>query len=526
MDIDVSGWILEFLLRQSSLDDQALNDLIRVLPLPNNNSRLKKSLILRKLESDIAKGTISERTIEFLEQIEELDHMEGIAEASEAMKAAYCTLAMHYTSKLIEQSAGDKKKKYASAVKRIWSARICEMERCEVRLVQDDLVRWVHDIEAGVLDIDACESVLEEFKDLDVLKTVGCYVNEAKEKMGPSFLELACESILNDDALSEAMGLDEASELRSAPTDVHGVSKGNEALRAHEASKLGNQSKDSGPTVDVSANSKGNEAPKAHVPPTHKHVVSRRRRGAKLVDSMETSDDRYDYIPSPEVSKVQGALESSSFELHAVVKDPLPDALRLAESLKASTSGENEARDLVGGNLTSANDKATNSSRDGKESGENEAHDIVGGNLTSVTEKAPSSSHDRKGKALEANGDEDIIKDQNRRIKPSLFERNQTAHTTEWSDTIDSSEEGSPTRPHLPSPQKRKVSPLSVYKMEKLVRQRKKRRWTALEEDTLRTGVQKYGKGNWKLILSMYRDIFEDRTEVDLKDKWRNLTRY
>ncbi|KAJ0628893.1 putative transcription factor MYB-HB-like family [Helianthus annuus] len=61
--------------------------------------------------------------------------------------------------------------------------------------------------------------------------------------------------------------------------------------------------------------------------------------------------------------------------------------------------------------------------------------------------------------------------------------------------------------------------------MEKLVRQRKKKRWSPLEEDTLRTGVQKYGKGNWKLILSMYRDIFEDRTEVDLKDKWRNLTR-
>lgn len=63
----------------------------------------------------------------------------------------------------------------------------------------------------------------------------------------------------------------------------------------------------------------------------------------------------------------------------------------------------------------------------------------------------------------------------------------------QWSDSIeDSSEEESPTRPHLPSPKKRAVSPLNVYKMEKLARQRKKKRWSVLEEDTLRTGVKKY----------------------------------
>ncbi|KAL7225863.1 hypothetical protein ACSBR1_021090 [Camellia fascicularis] len=33
------------------------------------------------------------------------------------------------------------------------------------------------------------------------------------------------------------------------------------------------------------------------------------------------------------------------------------------------------------------------------------------------------------------------------------------------------------------------------------------------------------GIGNWKLILNSYRDIFEERIEVDLKDKWRNMIR-
>ncbi|KAI3506648.1 hypothetical protein L1887_21209 [Cichorium endivia] len=474
MDIDVSGWILEFLLRQNSLDNGTLNDLIRVLPLPKNNLRLKKSLLLRKIESDIEKSTISDHTFKFLEQIEELDLREGSVEVSEAMKAAYCAVAMYCAAKSIEEGAGDMKEKYARAVSRIWSGRIREIEMSDVAkivgLVQYDLLRWMNDIEAGVLDADVCENVLARFKGLNVLDILRRYVNEAKEKMGPSFLELVCETILSDEALSKIMGL-------------------------NEVAKLNNQVKDGAPTVsqdmdaNANANSKGNDSLKSHVPPRGKHVplrCSRRsgqgtHKGAKIFDPMETHT--HDTISTPHVNKVQEDLRTSSFELHAVVKDPLVDALRLAESLKASTSGKNTINDNVVGNVT-------------------------------------------KGKNPEANDENGIHKDQNGRPKPSLMERNFTAHTLEWSDSIDSPTEGSPKRPHLPSPKKRAVSPLSVYKMAKLAKQRTKKRWSTLEEDTLRTGVQKYGKGNWKLILNMYRDIFEDRTEVDLKDKWRNLTRW
>ncbi|KAI3749250.1 hypothetical protein L2E82_19857 [Cichorium intybus] len=476
MDIDVSGWILEFLLHQNSLDNGTLNDLIRVLPLPKNNLRLKKSLLLRKIESDIEKSTISDHTFKFLEQIEELDLREGSVEVSEAMKAAYCAVAMYCTAKSIEEGADDMKGKYARAVSRIWSGRIREIEMSNVAkivgLVQYDLLRWMNDIEAGVLDADVCENVLARFKGLNVLDVLRRYVNEAKEKMGPSFLELVFETILSDEALSKIMGL-------------------------NEVAKLNNQVKDGAPTVsqdmdanaNANANSKGNDSLKSHVPPRGKHVplcCSRRsgqgtHKGAKIFDPMETHT--HDTISTPHVNKVQEDLRTSSFELHAVVKDPLVDALRLAESLKASTSGKNTTNHNVVGNVT-------------------------------------------KGKNPEANDDNGIHKDQNGRPKPSLMERNFTAHTLEWSDSIDSPTEGSPKRPHLPSPKKRAVSPLSVYKMAKLAKQRRKKRWSTLEEDTLRTGVQKYGKGNWKLILNMYRDIFEDRTEVDLKDKWRNLTRW
>ncbi|XP_047313102.1 uncharacterized protein LOC124916431 [Impatiens glandulifera] len=54
---------------------------------------------------------------------------------------------------------------------------------------------------------------------------------------------------------------------------------------------------------------------------------------------------------------------------------------------------------------------------------------------------------------------------------------------------------------------------------------RRRKFWSNLEEDTLRDGVKKFGHGNWKSILEHYKDIFEERTEVDLKDKWRNMMR-
>ena len=45
--------------------------------------------------------------------------------------------------------------------------------------------------------------------------------------------------------------------------------------------------------------------------------------------------------------------------------------------------------------------------------------------------------------------------------------------------------------------------------------------WTADEEERLRRGVAKYGKGNWAKIKE--KCGFVIRTSVNLKDKWRNM---
>ena len=64
----------------------------------------------------------------------------------------------------------------------------------------------------------------------------------------------------------------------------------------------------------------------------------------------------------------------------------------------------------------------------------------------------------------------------------------------QWDDSIDGLQEGMTDRAsrlHLPNPKRKFVSPLRKYKVKNFVR-RTIKRWCLLEEDTLRTGVQKY----------------------------------
>ncbi|CAJ2635263.1 unnamed protein product [Trifolium pratense] len=52
-----------------------------------------------------------------------------------------------------------------------------------------------------------------------------------------------------------------------------------------------------------------------------------------------------------------------------------------------------------------------------------------------------------------------------------------------------------------------------------------KQKWTAEEEAALKAGVVKHGSGKWRTILSdpEFSSILRTRSNVDLKDKWRNI---
>ncbi|KAL1537075.1 telomere repeat-binding factor 2-like [Salvia divinorum] len=52
-----------------------------------------------------------------------------------------------------------------------------------------------------------------------------------------------------------------------------------------------------------------------------------------------------------------------------------------------------------------------------------------------------------------------------------------------------------------------------------------KQKWTSEEEAALKAGIQKYGMGKWSTILKdpEFSTVLRSRSNVDLKDKWRNL---
>lgn len=52
-----------------------------------------------------------------------------------------------------------------------------------------------------------------------------------------------------------------------------------------------------------------------------------------------------------------------------------------------------------------------------------------------------------------------------------------------------------------------------------------KQKWTSEEEAALKAGIAKYGPGKWSTILkdSEFISILHTRSNVDLKDKWRNM---
>lgn len=63
----------------------------------------------------------------------------------------------------------------------------------------------------------------------------------------------------------------------------------------------------------------------------------------------------------------------------------------------------------------------------------------------------------------------------------------------QWNDSIDDLPEGSnANRLRLPSPKRKDISPLKKYEETKVVRRRQCKKWSLLEEDTLRTAVQRY----------------------------------
>ncbi|CAK7323529.1 unnamed protein product, partial [Dovyalis caffra] len=342
--------------------------------------------------------------------------------------------------------------------------------------------------------------------------------------------------------------------------------------------RLDDKSLELGP-ADTPAKKNG-EIQKNNMVRKHKHVVPiKRSKGpVKITDTEiavgDISSSLYDTITTDEVNRVRGALRASSEELQARVKDPLPDALQLAGNLiaemarKLSNQGtlaktqcgegvdtviselarkimnpdplvKNQNGKDAGSSLLSAKPSAENQSGKDTDACNPSANHTVEAsvenlNQTEVDDANPltnqtavTSVRNEKGKGMDApNLSANLSKEinpgttscrrQNNVSKPSLMERNATARTFEWDDSIDDSPEGTRgqmKRFHLDSPKRKAVSPLKKHELARFIKRRKPKKWSLEEEDALREAVKKYGKGNWKLIWNSRRDVFQERTE-------------
>ncbi|PON66159.1 GAMYB transcription factor [Trema orientale] len=579
--MDVARWILEFLIRNPD-NERLAKRALAVMPIPNDDSRLKKIVLLRTIECEVSDASVTEAILDNLESVEELDSGQDAAMA-DSMKAAYCAVALECTVKFLVSNGGKPGGKYLNALKRVWRGRVSRLERSgESQLFTTDLKRCWDEVEAAIWDDGVCKKLLSRNTRNEAVRLVLEYLKEAWALMGPSFVEWATTLTAKQGGLAQlgdggvgsravessgnepevgVGGVDGAVERREpVAAELASPSRG---LRVKGMLELANEVRDQrgssndqvcDKAVDVPAGlpnstdfvisdrpaSNVKESLREKVVPRNKQVAfHKRRRGPVRISDVEDSDTdpsdgRCNAIPTPEVIRIHEALKSSCLELRAVVTDPLPEALRVAAAILSDLATKNVNHEP---HLESQRGKEADVVNPSVEKRAEPVQSTKDVNHEPPLESPRATEADAANPSVEkstervqpsdANLGNPSCSHQNNVLRPSLMARNSTAHTYEWNDSIDDSPESmaNGNRLHLPSPKRMAISPLKKYEVKNVSKRRKIKKWSLLEEDTLRNGVQKYGKGNWKLILNSYRDIFEERTEVDLKDKWRNMTR-
>ncbi|KAK6926127.1 hypothetical protein RJ641_007846, partial [Dillenia turbinata] len=503
MDEDICCWILEYLLRQHQVVDSILNRLLTIFPVSDNDVRLKRMILLRGIQSELGKGGVSEKVLELLEFIEELDHRGGTP-TSEKMRGAYCAAVVDCTVKLVIGSANVELQLF-NAVKRIWKGRVLVLEKLgNVGLITDEIRKWRDEFEKGLWNEAERGEVLRKGAEIDAVRLVREYVEEAWECLGPSFLELAAATFIRQKRECEMEGnlcrnLDNKKEHGGVCNDeemnLPPRNNGNAAVPHEDATTLRPIDNDDAAVMDEEghdlgaddnnrvANSaivqlagavesqetqKGNRTRRKHVAGRARRRCTRRVEicGSKNLDSEEESN-QFDTLTTSAVNKAQEALKTSSMELQAAVKDPLPDALHMAERLASEkTAGDISTRPSV-----------ENPNRGNESTGNTSAEKSLDGN--------PANESNLEN--LESRHQSDVR-------KSNLMEWNITAHTVEWDDSDDGASKGLPDqahRPHLCSPNTRFVSPLRKRDAAPFVRRRQKKKWSVEEEDKLIQGVKK-----------------------------------
>lgn len=222
------------------MNDQLLKRVIAVIPVPDQDLRLKKTVLLRAIESEISEAVVTDKLLEIFEMIEQLDKNEGV-EIMESMKAAYCAVAVECTVKFLLPECTmyspvgdiDKHGRYSNAVRRIWRGRVTELQRCgKSELVSRELKAWKDEIEASFCDKNVRKTLMKMNTRYDALKLTTDYLGEAWAVLGPSFLQLSA-SLMDNRTVNEMQSVQLEQEINKTAAVSEDVGGGNCGIELH-----------------------------------------------------------------------------------------------------------------------------------------------------------------------------------------------------------------------------------------------------------------------------------------------------
>ncbi|KAJ6693419.1 hypothetical protein OIU85_004211 [Salix viminalis] len=201
-DSDITRWVIEFILRQLQTPVLTITKILtnRHVPLSNTSPRLKKSILLRQIDADIEDGSVSEKTLDAIETVEQIDRNEGDL-IMDSMKNAYCAVAVECTVKyMLGNLQRARKGKFLEAVERVWKQRVGGLKReGRSELVTGKLMKCFEEMEVALKDDGVAKRWLKRNTRNEAVEMVRVYLGEAVAVSGPVFVEMVASMEMRGD---------------------------------------------------------------------------------------------------------------------------------------------------------------------------------------------------------------------------------------------------------------------------------------------------------------------------------------
>ncbi|VVB16444.1 unnamed protein product [Arabis nemorensis] len=466
----IDKWVAEFFIRRQQNPRVSPTNLLSAMKFGDSPDciKLKISSVLRDISNSLIKGTLDEGTLDLLEILEKL-MLQQHSVLTESHKSAYCWTAVECTVRFMwPLSASDGF--FNDALKRIWTKRIWILKESGSGLVTYDLLKWEADLEVSLEDPELYQRIRETNVRYTAISFLNQLLKEQWELLGSSALELVAQRTF---LKRNAQNVDNRG-------DPNPVDESMRRLKSDNIKEGGTSQEEEG-----NENNRGNASDVEGVGCLESDNI--KERGT----SEEEEGNENNRENANDVEGV-GCLESDGFD-------------------KVDAADEEET---IGGPEPSLDKGDKTAARELKE-----LLLEIQGHIEPPTrqeEQEPNNGIDHSV---------DVTP------QPAMSNRTRTGgqDRNETPDNANEIEKGSNSqgtwsgrvRPRLPTPVPLNVSPL---KKENSNVRRPKKFWTPEEVEALREGVKEYGK-SWKDIKNANPAVFAERTEVDLKDKWRNLVR-